>query len=359
LALTIKNSAKAVTESGPLQKLPYRLQVVAHQLSLEFGPAVYSGFTSSDNRYSVSSPDSDGDLERDRRSESEWIDAVLSYLQFRSGSAWRRGKVRHRQSPRFWEYTDAIRLINEQKYKEQPPCNCRHCLPIYGRRTMKPIPALPVLYPGDKFFRLHPDLEPTFDSAGRYTGAKERKLPNDLLKKVVMVLVVAFFFGAIVGRCEDLPDAPAPIVHSATIQQLTGIPRLQHETTAERAADYSLWFGVLAVHTLDWTSTQQCLRRPYAQCHEGQLPVALVSNKAGFALFKAGIAFGAIEGQRYLERHGHRRLAYAAQSVHIGVVLAQDVYNYRLSAHDPRYEGQQNRIGLDSRRWTGGVGIVR
>ncbi len=318
----------------------------------------------SDNRYSVNS-DSDGDSERDRRSSAEWLDAVLSYLQFRSGSAWRRGKTKHRQSARYWEYTDAIRLINNQRYLEHPPCNCRQfCLPIYGERAIKPVPAPPLLYPGDRFFRVHSDLEPTFDSAGRYTGAKEKHTPVDDKTAAnggkVRLASVALFFallfvGAIAAHCEDLPDAPMPEVHPATLQQITGIPKVQHETVAQKTADYSLWFGVLAVHTLDWTSTQQCLRRPAAQCHETKLPVALVESKVGFAFFKAGIAFGAIEGQRYLERHGHRRLAYLGQSIHIGLVLKTDIKNYQLSAHDPRYEGAQNRVGRDSQRWTGGA----
>jgi len=156
---------------------------------------------------------------------------------------------------------------------------------------------------------------------------------------IASILAVAILVFALDCHGEDIPDAPSPMTHPITLQQITGIPKLQRETVAQRAVDYSFWFGVVAVHALDWTSTQQCLRRPYTQCHENQLPVALVSNKAGFALFKAGVAFAAIEGQRYLERHGHHRIAYASQSIHIGMVLAQDVSNYRLAAHDPRYEG--------------------
>jgi hypothetical protein len=136
-------------------------------------PWLPSTVATSDNGYSVNS-DSDGDLERDGRTPSEWIDAVLSYLQFRCGSGWRRGKVRYRQNPRYWEYLDAIRLITEVRYLEVPPCNCAYCLRRFGLRKMNPIPALPLPYPGDKYFRRNPNLEPIFDARGRYVGARER-----------------------------------------------------------------------------------------------------------------------------------------------------------------------------------------
>ncbi|HVW78775.1 MAG TPA: hypothetical protein VHB45_14275 [Alloacidobacterium sp.] len=45
---------------------------------------------------------------------------------------------------------------------------------------MKPLPAPSLLYPGDKFFRAHPHLEPTYDKAGRYTGARERVIQRPL-----------------------------------------------------------------------------------------------------------------------------------------------------------------------------------
>ena len=116
--------------------------------------------------------DADGDAERNARSESEWIEAVLVYLRMRSGEGWRRNSVERRASARYWEYTEPQQVIQEQMYKEQPPCNCAaHCLPVYGYRWMKPIPALPLTYPGEKFFKAHPHLEPTFQN-GKYRGTR-------------------------------------------------------------------------------------------------------------------------------------------------------------------------------------------
>ena len=61
--------------------------------------------------------DGDGDNERDRRSESEWINAVIAYLKFRAGSAWRLGRSCYRSAPRYHEYLDAIRLVEEVRYR--------------------------------------------------------------------------------------------------------------------------------------------------------------------------------------------------------------------------------------------------
>ncbi len=115
--------------------------------------------------------DVDGDAERDSRTDIEWTFSVLDYLEFRSGNAWRRGRQQHRTSARYWEYTEAIRLIRERMYTEEAPCNCAaHCLPVYGHRSLKPIPALPMPYPGDRFFKTHPHLEPRFNSRKEYIG---------------------------------------------------------------------------------------------------------------------------------------------------------------------------------------------
>jgi hypothetical protein len=40
------------------------------------------------------------------------------------------------------------------------------------------------------------------------------------------------------------------------------------------AVDWSLAGSVVVARTLDWTSTEECLRRPWQECHEGELPTA-------------------------------------------------------------------------------------
>ncbi len=59
----------------------------------------------------LSGVDAIADAERDARSQREWIDAVLGYLEFRAGSHWRKGRWKHRQSPIYQEYLDAIRTV--------------------------------------------------------------------------------------------------------------------------------------------------------------------------------------------------------------------------------------------------------
>jgi hypothetical protein len=62
-------------------------------------------------------PDSDADPERDGRSQTEWFDAVIGYLEFRAGSRWRRGRSKYRNAPRYLEYLDALRLLQISRYE--------------------------------------------------------------------------------------------------------------------------------------------------------------------------------------------------------------------------------------------------
>lgn len=144
-----------------------------------------SALGSSYSRYSVHSDagffssdypagcDSDADSERDERSDGEWFDAVIGYLEFRAGMGWRKRHSR-RNAPRYNEYLAAIRLIQERRYLAEAPCNCAMCVADYGfRRSLTP--ALPPLYPGDKFFREHPELEPLANSSGQYVGYRPKR----------------------------------------------------------------------------------------------------------------------------------------------------------------------------------------
>lgn len=120
-------------------------------------------------------PDRDGDAERDARSAAQWFDAIIAYLEFRAGAGWRRSP--DRRSARYYEYLDAIRLLNERRYQDDAPCNCSaHCLPQRGFRRQLAV-APPPPYPGDEFFRFHPELDALTDSSGRYVGFR-RRLPR-------------------------------------------------------------------------------------------------------------------------------------------------------------------------------------
>jgi hypothetical protein len=79
------------------------------------------------------------------------------------------------------------------------------------------------------------------------------------------------------------------------------------------AIDYSLAATIVSERILDFTSTSECIRRPAAQCHEVELPSALVRNKAAFATFEVGTASLSLFEQYELTKRGHRRMARVVQ----------------------------------------------
>jgi hypothetical protein len=81
-----------------------------------------------------------------------------------------------------------------------------------------------------------------------------------------------------------LPSAPIP---AAVKMRVFGI------------VDWSLAGSVVATRSLDWTSTERCLRRPFQQCREGELPTGLVKNEAGFAAYEAAVSALSILAQSF------------------------------------------------------------
>ena len=73
--------------------------------------------------------------------------------------------------------------------------------------------------------------------------------------------------------------------------------------------DWSLAASVGRSRALDSTGTEEPLRRPWQQRHEGGLPTALVKNQAGCSTLQAGIRALSIPAQYEMTRHGHRRLS--------------------------------------------------
>jgi hypothetical protein len=93
------------------------------------------------------------------------------------------------------------------------------------------------------------------------------------------------------------------------------------------AVDWSLAGAVVIARTLDWTSTEECLRRPW--CREAELPTVLVKNKVGFAAFEAVASGLSILAQYEMTRHGHKRLARLGQSIDLGALGYSVLHNYR------------------------------
>jgi hypothetical protein len=84
------------------------------------------------------------------------------------------------------------------------------------------------------------------------------------------------------------------------------------------AVDWSLAGSVVVARTLDWTSSEECLRRRW--CRETELPTILVKNKVGFAAFEARVSGLSILAQYEMNRRGHRRLARLGQGVDVGSI---------------------------------------
>jgi hypothetical protein len=93
------------------------------------------------------------------------------------------------------------------------------------------------------------------------------------------------------------------------------------------AVDWSLARSVVIARTLEWTSTEECLRRPW--CREAELPTVLVKNKVGFASFEAVVSGFSILAQYEITRHGHKRLARLGQSIDLGAIGYSVLHNYR------------------------------
>jgi hypothetical protein len=90
--------------------------------------------------------------------------------------------------------------------------------------------------------------------------------------------------------------------------------------------DWTLAGSVVLGRALDWTSTEECLRRPW--CREVELPTELVKNKVGFAVFEAAVSGFSILAQYEMTRHGHRRLARLGQSLDVGSIWYSVLHNY-------------------------------
>jgi hypothetical protein len=131
------------------------------------------------------------------------------------------------------------------------------------------------------------------------------------------------------SRYFTLPEEPRGIVRAATSQVQGAAARQVRVSRIDLALDAL----VIASQVLDYTSTEDCISKPYRVCHEAQLPTALVANKPAFAALKGSEAALEIWGMHRLEkRHpGMRTMARVAQVVNVGLVLGTDGHNYVLA----------------------------
>jgi len=139
------------------------------------------------------------------------------------------------------------------------------------------------------------------------------------IEHIMRTLIASLFALALFGvnaHADSLPSAPAPV---SANRPLFG------------ALDYSLAATLVAERALDFASTSECLRRAASQCHEVELPTALVRNKAAFATFEVGTASLSLFEQYYLTRHGHRKMARVIQGANAGFMGFVVSHNYKLA----------------------------
>jgi hypothetical protein len=135
------------------------------------------------------------------------------------------------------------------------------------------------------------------------------------LKALVIALVLASSAYAEPSTSTvSLPDAPTQVRHVPVF----GV------------TDWTLAGSIAASRALDWTSTEECGRRPYVECHEANLPNALVHDKVGFALYETACTAGLVFAQYELTKLGHRRLARIGQAVDFALTAHTVVHNYHL-----------------------------
>jgi hypothetical protein len=132
---------------------------------------------------------------------------------------------------------------------------------------------------------------------------------NIFLASTVALVMLSSRAHAEPNPLPSLPSAPKPVK-----SHLFG------------TVDWALAGSVVVGRALDWTSTEECLRRPW--CHEVELPTVLVKNKVGFAAFEAVVSGFSILAQYEMTRHGHRRLARLGQSIDVGSIWYSVLHNY-------------------------------
>jgi hypothetical protein len=171
-----------------------------------------------------------------------------------------------------------------------------------------------------------------FEREPSFAGA--RVTPSDPL---VPARSTPFLCQIQISWYENFPCLPGRAGHAQFAclrgaQHIVNAPQCSDTSGGEVArlwgVDWSLAGSVVVARALDWTSTEECLRRSW--CHEAELPTALVKSKVGFAAFEAGTTGLSIPAQYEMNRRGHRRLARLRPGVDVGSIGYAVMHNYKM-----------------------------
>ena len=126
---------------------------------------------------------------------------------------------------------------------------------------------------------------------------------------------------------EPAPTAPVPSYSSslhpviAAAQSRISLP----EQGRPHLLDGALYASIATYRTLDYFSTRRALA---GGAHEVILPQWVVNNRGTFIAFEGLATATEVGGSIWLIRHGHRRMARAANAVSIGLGMQAVVNNY-------------------------------
>jgi len=150
--------------------------------------------------------------------------------------------------------------------------------------------------------------------------------------KLKHAIITIGLLASLSASAEDstLPTAPTPMIALVRSKPQVKQPWYQDK---QHLFQYT---SVITLRALDWSTTEECIRRPKSICYEAELPQALVHNKVGFAFFEASMAAASIEGQRLLEQHHHRKLAMIAQYANIGILSVTVGRNWTIIQDKPQ-----------------------
>ena len=143
-----------------------------------------------------------------------------------------------------------------------------------------------------------------------------------LTRKLLLIpILLAAVAGIAPARAQEIPEAPRPIMR-AVIR-----PAIPVKKTFLSRTEWALLAMDVAGRAGDWTSTEECQRRPLT-CRETELPQSFVSNKAGLAAFELADLTTNLLLAHLFHVHHHDRLAMIGQSIEVVCITSTVIRNY-------------------------------
>jgi hypothetical protein len=127
--------------------------------------------------------------------------------------------------------------------------------------------------------------------------------------------------------CASADTAPVPGYSSSLRPIIAAAPvRVSlPERGRPHLLDDALYASIASYRTLDYFSTRRALA---GGAHEVILPQWVVNNRGTFIAFEGLATVGEVSGSLWLIRHGHRRMARAANIMSVGLGVQAVVNNY-------------------------------